>query len=310
MSSLSRSLCVGFLLVTSGGMRCLAQSKAIADAAASPVFKSRTDLVALDVSIEHQAGRVVPVLTADDFQVLEDNVPQKLTVFSAEGRLPMAVTLLIDQSQSMDGERLDRAKAAAAALLHTLGPDDLVEILAFNDDTTRLYPLGSDHSAAEQATSGLSPGGATALYDAVLVGLRDLQHALRGRTDCQKAIVILSDGEDTASREIFEDVLEDARRTDIAIDAVSLRTDKRDHSLPPVHELTQLASDTGGRAVAVHRLADLVPVYEDIGAELGHRYRLGYVSSSTIDDGRWRRISVRIANRDVVARTRAGYYAN
>jgi Ca-activated chloride channel homolog len=288
----------------------MAQSGSIREAPASPVFRSRTDLVALDVSVQHQAGQAVPVLTADEFLVLEDNIPQKLTVFSAGGRLPLAVILLIDQSQSMDGERLDRAKAAAAALLHILGPDDLVEILAFNDDTIRLYPLGSDHSAAERATTGLTPGGATALYDALLVGLRDLQQALRGRTDYQKAIVILSDGEDTASREMFEDVLEDARRTDVAIDAVSLRTDKRDHSLPPVHELTQLATDTGGRAVAVHRLADLVPVYEDIGAELRHQYRLGYVSSSTINDGRWRRISVRIANRDVVARTRAGYYAN
>jgi len=288
----------------------MAQSGSAPDTPASTIFRSRTDLVALDVSIEHQMGHAVPVLTADEFLVLEDNIPQKLTVFAAEGRLPLAVALLMDQSQSMEGERLDRAKAAAAALLHILAPEDLVEILAFNDDTIRLYPLGSDHSAAERATAELFPSGATALYDALLVGLRDLQHALRGRTEYQKTIVILSDGEDTASREMFEDVLDDARRADVAIDAVSLRTDKRDHSLPPVHELTQLATDTGGRAVAVHRLADLVPVYEDIGAELRHQYRLGYVSSSTINDGRWRRISVRIANRDVVAHTRAGYYPN
>lgn len=305
----SRSVCLAVIwIVTVAVALGTAQSPA-ALAPGPAVFRSQTDLVALDVSVENQAGEFVPPLTASEFLVLEDNVPQQVTVFFAEGRLPLAVALLVDHSQSMDGERLDRAKAAAAGFLRALEPDDLVEILAFNDDTTRLYPLGSDHAAAQQATVALHAGGATGLYDAVLVGLRDLERSERGRTDYQKAVVILSDGEDTMSRENFEDVMEDARRTNVAIDAISLRTDKHNRPLPPVHELTQLAADTGGRAVAIRRLMDLESVYEGIGAELRHQYRIGYVSSSTLRDGRWRRISVRTPNKDLVVRTRAGYYA-
>lgn len=307
MLSCSRPICLVVLLVAAAGALCVAQSPSPPETSA--FFRSGTDLVSLDVSIERQAGHVVPPLTADEFLVLEDNIPQKLTFFFAEGGLPLEIALLIDHSQSMAGEPLDRAKTAAAAFLHTLKPDDLVEILAFNDVTTRVYPLGDDRAVAERSTADLSARGTTGLYDAVLVGLRDLERARRDQTRYQAAIVILSDGEDTVSRERFEDVLEDARRSSVAIDVISLRTDKRDHAMPPLHELTQLASDTGGQSVAVHRLADLVPIYEGIGADLRHQYQLGFVSSSTARDGRWRRLSVRVANPDVVVRTRAGYYA-
>lgn len=81
----------------------LAQSRVPPDASAT--FRSRTDLVALDVSVESQTGESVPALSADQFVVLEDSVPQKLTIFSPEGRLPLAVALLVDHSQSMAGER-------------------------------------------------------------------------------------------------------------------------------------------------------------------------------------------------------------
>jgi Ca-activated chloride channel family protein len=310
MFSSARPVCLAFIwIVTVAVALCVAQSPATPAARGPAVFQSQTDLVALDVSVENQAGNFVPPLTASDFLVFEENVPQHVTVFSPEGRLPLAIALLLDHSQSMEGERLDRAKAAAAAFLRILEPDDLVEILAFSGDTARLYPLGPDRAAAQQATIDLQAQGGTALYDAVLVGLRDLERAGRGRTDYQKAVVILSDGEDTTSRESFEDVSEDARRATVAIDAISLRTDKHNRTLPPVHELTELASDTGGRAVAVRRLTDLQSVYEGIAAELQHQYRLGYVSTSTLRDGRWRRISVRTTNKDLVVRTRAGYYA-
>ena len=276
----------------------------------SALFRSRTDLVAVDVSVESHTGEAVPPLTADQFLVFEDNVPQKVTIFSHEGRLPLAVALLVDHSQSMAGDRLERAKAAATRFLRALEPDDLVEILAFNGSSARLYPLGADHAAAEQSIDGISASGSTTLYDALLIGLRDLGHLrTQGWIDYRKAIVVLTDGEDTASHEAFEDVLEDARRSDVAVDAVSLRTDEHDRPLAPAHELAQLAFDTGGQAIAVRRLADLTTIYEAIAADLQHQYRLGYVSSSSSNDGRWRRISVRTTNADLVVRTRAGYYA-
>jgi VWFA-related protein len=210
----------------------------------------------------------------------------------------------------MAGERLDRAKTAATAFLRRLEPDDLVEVLAFNDETTCLYPLGADREGAGQAIAELTSSGPTALYDALLVALRDLAHIPGERAaDYQKIIVILTDGEDTASRDAFEEVLDEARRNSTAIDGISLRTDGHDRWLAPVHELAQLAFDTGGQTVAVRRLTDLVSIYESIGTELRHRYRLAYVPSPASTDGRWHRISVRTANKTLIVRTRAGYYA-
>ena len=273
-------------------------------------FRSRTDLVALDVSVEGQSGEPVPPLDASQFVVLEDNVPQDITFFAPEGRLPLAVVLLVDHSQSMAGERLARAKAATSAFLRTLEPDDRVEILAFDEEVTRLYPLGGDHAEAERSIRDLSAGRSTALYDALLVGLRDLERDARsGAGDCQHAIVVLSDGDDTKSRETFDDVSDDARRSRVAIDTISLRSDDHHRSLPPAHELIQLAIDTGGEAVAVPRVSDLANVYEQISSALRQRYRLGYVSSAAAQDGRWHQISVRVREMNAIARTRTGYYA-
>src|SRR4051812_33641184 len=96
----ARPICLVFVCLMTAAALCVAQSPA-SETPGQARFRSRTDLVALDVSVESRAGVVVPTLTADDFLVLEDNVPQKVTVFSPAGRLPLAVALLIDHSQSM-----------------------------------------------------------------------------------------------------------------------------------------------------------------------------------------------------------------
>src|SRR5689334_18736590 len=129
----SRSTCLltALLTITSGAL-CFAQTHT--PDASSTVFRTRTDLVSLDVSVESSTGEAVPSLTQDDFLVVDENAPQTLTFFTSAGRLPIAVALLVDHSQSMAGERLDRAKTAATAFLRRLEPDDLVEVLAFNDE--------------------------------------------------------------------------------------------------------------------------------------------------------------------------------
>jgi len=310
LSSRSNCLVVVPLLLLSGAPQPRPATPQNRLRQSSATFRSRTDLIALDVAVEGPSGESVPELDANQFVVLEDNVPQDITFFSPEGRLPLAVALLVDHSQSMAGEPLAKAKAATSAFLRTLEPDDRVEILAFDDDVTRLYPLGEDHDAADRSIRNLTAGRSTALFDALLVGLRDLEQDARRRPgECQHAIVILSDGDDTKSRETFEDVLDDARRSSVAIDTISLRSDDHHRSLPPTHELIQLAIDTGGEAIAVRRVSDLANVYEQIGSALQQRYRVGYVSSSAVPDGRWHSVSVRVPKMNVIARTRAGYYA-
>lgn len=276
-----------------------------------PKFRSGVDLVALDVCVKDRNDRFIPGLTADEFLVLENNRLQKIEFFSADGGVPLAVVMLLDRSASMADRKLERAKAAARTFIQRLRPEDLLEVIAFGDRADRRLSFSTDRAAAEQAVAELSAYGATALFESLAVALRDLEQARRLEAiDHRQAIIILSDGEDTRSVLAFDDLLEAARRSGVLIYGVSLRADEKGRALAAPRELFQLANDTGGRAIAVEAPGQLAAVYEEIGAELRHLYRLGFVPGDTATDGSWRRISVRVLdNADARVRTRAGYYA-
>ncbi len=276
-----------------------------------PRFRSGVDVVALDVYVKDRDGRFVPELTAVDFLVLDDSRPREIQFFSPGSRVPLAVVLMVDRSASMRGLKMDRAKLAASAFIRTLGPDDLLEVIAFGDRTERPLFFSIDRAAAEDAIAGLSAHGMTALFESLSIGLRDLEQLRRRETtEYRQAIVILSDGEDTKSLLAFDDVLEQARQSSVLVYTVSLRADEKGRALPTPRELFQLANDTGGRAVAVEDPEKLEPVYREIGAELRHLYRLAFLPTGTANDGSWRRLSVRVpAQAGAHVRTRAGYYA-
>lgn len=273
-------------------------------------FRSGADLVALDVCVKDRDGRFISGLTRDDFVILDEGRPQAPSVFVADGRVPLAVAVLVDRSGSMAGEKLERAKAAAAAFIRMLGQEDLVEVLAFDARVERVVPFGADRPAANAGIAGLTAGGQTGLFEAIKVALWDLGRVnSRPRGEPRKGILVLSDGEDTSSRLTFEDVLEEVRQSGVLVYAVSLRTDDRNRPLAAPYQLAQFAFDTGGRAIAVTDLSSLTPIYEAIAAELSHLYRLGYAPAPAVRDGRWHALSVRVRYPDARVRTRTGYYA-
>ena len=275
-----------------------------------PQFESGVDLVPLDVCVRNRDGRLTTDLKPEDFLILENNVPQEIVLFSAEGHIRLAVALLVDNSQSMAGPRLERARVAAADFMEILGSDDLVEVISFNERANLRYPLGTDREQAKLSLNAISAAGTTRLYEAVLVALRRLERAPRSRTvEFRNVMILLSDGEDTGSRLPFDDVLEDVRRSGVLVYTISLRTDAHDRVVAPRWQMAQLANDTGGRAVAVRDLANLTQIYQDIGAEIFHLYRVAYVPSAPVRDGSWRSVSVRVPTKDLVVRTRSGYYA-
>jgi Ca-activated chloride channel family protein len=272
-------------------------------------FRSIANAVVVDVCVTARDGSFVPALTADDFLVLDDNRPQDVIFFAGEERLPLAVTLLIDRSGSMRGSKLDAAERAAVDFIDTLREHDLVEVIAFNDQPFRVFPLGSEHDVARQSVSGLSGTGATRLWDAVIFGLRDLQRGQRHRADRYRQImVILSDGDDEKSLVSFDYVLDDVRRSGVIVYAVSFRTDDRPRGLAAPRELAQLAFDSGGRAAAADSAVSLARVYAEVAAEIRSLYQVGFVPSDPGDDGQWRSISVRVPGRDLHVRARSGYY--
>jgi Ca-activated chloride channel homolog len=255
-------------------------------------------------------GRPTAGLTPQDFLILENNVPQQIALFAAGGHVRLAVALLVDNSSSMADPRLERARVAAARFIEILRPDDLVEVISFNERTNLRYPLGTDHEQAKRSLNAISAAGMTRLHEAVLVALGRLERAQHSRTvEYRNVMILLSDGEDTGSLLPFEDVLVDVRRSDVLVYTISLRTDERDRVVAPLWPMARLAHDTGGRAVAVRDLEDLTQIYQDIGVELLHLYRLAYVPLAPVRDRRWRSVSVRVPAKDLLIRTRSGYYA-
>ena len=280
-------------------------------------FKSGVDLVSLDVCVKDSTGRLLNGLTADNFLVSENGKPQRISFVLPSGTVPLTALLLIDVSHSMYGPKLKRALEAATQFAELLGPEDRLEILAFNRSSHRIHTFGDSAAQVRRALSSSigailsSSTGTTALYDALLVSANDLLRA-RDETlqETREVIIVLSDGEDTSSRIGFEEVVPVIRRSGALVYSLSLRANDRGEWLGASWPLSVLARDTGARAVGIPSLDALTELYGDIYAEARHLYRIGYVSNDERRDGQWRTVSVRVRSRDAHARTRAGYYAS
>jgi VWFA-related protein len=272
-------------------------------------FTASVDLVPMDVCVTDRSGRPAQV-RPDELRVFDNGIPQQIALFSPGDRLPLAATLLVDGSRSMNRGLLDQARAGAATLLEQLPDDSLVEVMSFNDHAAILYPMGTDRRAAASAISEVMPIGGTSLYEAVLVAIRRQQHAERTRSiTYREVIVVLTDGEDTWRRVDFDVVLDEARRSSVLVYPVVLPPHDAPDSGTP-WQMMQLALDTGGKTVAAHHAGDLTKMYQQIAADVRNLYRVGYVPSPLVRDGAWHQVQVRATRDDVVVRTRSGYYAS
>jgi Ca-activated chloride channel homolog len=176
-----------------------------------------------------------------------------------------------------------------------------------------LQDYTSDHAALDRAIEATHAEGTTALYTALYVSLRELRaQQAQGGEARRRAIVVLTDGEDTVSSVAEDQVVELARRTDVTVYAISLRSASRSLIArdQAAHFLATLARDTGGEVQFPRALSDLDGIYGRIADELRTQYTLGYVSANPSRDGGWRHISVVTpARHDLFIRYRLGYYA-
>jgi len=162
-----------------------------------PTFEAGIEIINLNVSVTDTRNRYVTDLDAKDFAVFEDGIRQELSLFTHEN-LPISLVLMIDTSASMD-EKLPVAQAAAIKFTKTLRAQDLAQVVQFNDRTTVLQDFTSDHEALETAIHKTEASGPTALHNALYVSLKDLGKQKKVGELRRRAVVLLSDGEDTAS---------------------------------------------------------------------------------------------------------------
>jgi Ca-activated chloride channel homolog len=275
------------------------------------VFRSNVDVVSLNITVFDNQNHYVTDLAESDFSVFEDGAKQDLIFFNRSS-LPIALSLLIDTSASMEN-RLQIAQEAAVGFAKKLRPQDFAQIVDFDSRVEITQDFTNSVPDLERAIRSTVAGGSTSLHNAIYISLKELGK-LKAKTQDdvrRRAIVVLSDGEDTSSLVTYEEVLDLAKRSETALYTIGLQPREAPTSKgfrEAEFVLRQLAQQTGGRAFFITRAEDLRDVYGQISDELSSQYTVGYASKNNRRDGGWRRVVVQIARAGAVARTKRGYY--
>jgi Ca-activated chloride channel family protein len=261
----------------------------------------RVETVELPVTVLDKGSKPVEGLKQAEFEVLEDGKPQKISHFSLQRELPIRLGLVIDTSGSMEATLPEVQRVVSGFLRNFLRPKDRASVVAFSNRAALLEGFTADFGALERALIALRADRETALYDATVFGLFQFS-GVRGR----KAMILLSDGEDNASRMDYNRVLDYARRSGVTIYVIGI-------DLPITRvmirsQLNRLTEATGGSVFYLQRASSLEPVYEQINRELRTQYLLAYTSSSEGPVDAFRKIVVKVARRGLEVRTLAGYY--
>lgn len=258
------------------------------------------DLVELYTTVIDKSGHLAGNLTAGDFKIFEDGRPQKIDKFELVENLPLQLGVVIDTSGSMIQSLGEAQRAAVDFLEAMVGPRDRCFALSFSDKPKLLMERTSDVGAVAEQLEGLQAMGATSLHDAVVTSLYYFR-GVRGR----RALVLLSDGEDTSSSLAFKDALEYARRSGVSIYAIGLRIGRGDITVRG--KLDALAKETGGRTYYIENAADLGTAYAEIEKELRSQFLLAYNSDQGGKQG-FREVKVEVQGGKLEARTIRGYY--
>ena len=273
-------------------------------------IKVDVNLVVLHTTVLDDRGRFADGLKQEEFRVFEDKVEQKLAVFKRED-IPVSFGLVIDNSGSMRDKR-ERVNAAALIFVRTSNPADEGFVVNFNDD----YYLDMDKdftsniSDMKEALERIDSRGSTALYDAV-VG--SLDHLKKGTRD-KKVLLVVTDGEDNASRKTFEQTLEEAQKSDAVIYTVGLLSqESKKNAKRARKKLQELSQATGGLAFFPENLEDAENICTQIAHDIRNQYTLAYYPSNTRRDGTFRAVNVTVTplhgHGKLSVRTRTGYYA-
>ncbi len=271
----------------------------------APGFNQKLDvqLIELYTSVVDGRGRPVEGLGKDDFTVLEDGVPQQIRRFERVTDVPIYAGILLDTSASMsNGDRLGEAVQGALGFFDkVITPKDRAAVITFADQPNLAVRFTNQPSVLAGGLAGLTASGNTTLYDSVIYALYYF-----GGVKGKRAIIILTDGKDEGSHYTFNDALEYARRSGVAIYTVGidLSTQSADIRL----KLSRLADETGGRFFFIERAKELDGIYDTIQKELRSQYLLAYQSNKEGNDDKFRTVEVRMAKPGLEAKTVKGYF--
>jgi Ca-activated chloride channel homolog len=269
-------------------------------------LRSSVELTVVTATVRDESGRLVTGLPREAFEIFEDGAAVAISQFSNE-RVPLGLGLLLDISDSMFGRRIKDAEAAVEQFLTILlDPADAYFLMTFNHQPRLVFGWRSEAAGVRDALRTLRPTGSTAIYDAMLAAIPYLERRPRERA----AIVLITDGADTASDTTLYDLRPVLVRSDAFVYAIAIDTPEPQPIAQRVNvdALNDLTGQSGGRTEVVRATADIETATKNIAEELNHQYLLGY-SSPHPGDGQYHSIRVRATNPSYRVRARAGYVA-
>jgi len=269
----------------------------------TPEFGSVVEVtsVELPVTVLDRDGKPVRDLTLEDFTVLEDGVVQAISHVSLHQNLPIRLGIVIDSSGSMQTTLPIVQRVVMGFLRKLLRPRDRAFIETFSDRPDILAPFTADFETLENALLALYADRSTALYDATIMGLFQFS-GIRGR----KAMVIVTDGDDTVSKYSFSATKDFVVRSGVTVYTIGINLPSR--KIMTRHQLRTLAEKSGGRAFFIAQKNELNKIYDEIDEELRTQYLLSYTSNSTQSSDEMREIEVEVKRKGVDVRTITGYY--
>lgn len=283
------------------------------------VIRVNTDLVTLTATVTDKNGRYRADLKRADFTVYENGAEQKLEYFNTGDRVPVSLGLVFDTSGSME-DKIEGVRDAVEHFVKSVAPGDEIFLIRFSDDADLVQDFTDDKRRILRAAQNLEPRGTTALYDAILLGLQKIRDGRHRK----RALLLLTDGNDTASTTSFQEITALARKSEVIIYGLGIGHgekgsvhsgifDNRVKDTVDMQTLRILADATGGNAYFLENAheggRDLVDEAAlEVAAELKQQYTLGYYPTDKKDTGAFRQITVEVKDKSLRVRTKRGYY--
>jgi Ca-activated chloride channel family protein len=287
-----------------------AQPAAPPDQDQVPVIKTNVNEVDLIFTVTDKHGHYIPNLQQGDFALLDDGkAPAKVNSFHQQINLPLRVGIVIDASTSIRSRFKFEQQSATEFLLDILqARTDRAFVMGFDVTPTVTQDWTNNIDGLETGVNRLSPGGGTALFDAVYTACRDkMLDISRGQEPFRKAIVLISDGDDNQSRVRPDEVIKECERAETIIYAISTNWTPSRGKGDQV--LTQMAESTGGRVFFPPSVEEMSASFKDIEEELRSQYALDYSPADFKADGAFRSIYLYCNDRRYLARAKKGYFA-
>jgi Ca-activated chloride channel homolog len=267
-------------------------------------------LVNVFATVTDKRGAPVADLTKDDFKILEDGVPQTISIFDRESELPLNIAVAVDMSESTRRDMKLEVTSAKKFIRSILRPQDRMSIFQITENVDQLTRFTPNLTTLERSIDRLQPGAGTSLYDAIYLSC----DALLDR-EGRRVLVLITDGGDTTSHTDYSNALRRAQEAEAGVYSIIVVPVANDagRNTGGEHALIQISKDTGGKYYYAESIDQLDHAFKQISDELRTQYLIAYYPSRRVSDSAFRRITLQVGRKDAVGeplqvRHRAGYY--